>query len=411
MASQEFQYISDIMKDFFAPVIVNQAYKKAPFWAQIKKLTKGVYGKRIVIPIQTAFTEAVGARVANSYTLPTAARNTYDQSYITQKRNYGRIKVDGFAIESTKGKGGWVDVMAAETKGVANAFALDLDRQSIGKGDCVIGHVASTSSSTITVDNPFGITEASTARLFRAGMVLDGWDSDGSTGIHVDSLTISSIAANVLTMSADTGISDLADGDYLAREDAYSDTAASQGEIMGLDGIVSDTCHPGTELFQGIDADTVPTWQANLDTTSQVISEPVLQSMLDTIEKVTDGDPVNLCMTTYELRNKLIEIMQADRMINTMDLKGGWKAIKYVGGSIELPITVHKNCPTGYLYMVALPHIKFYTLKKLVWDNKGGGIVKPVAGEDAYEAWFKLYGNMGCDCRNAHGKFTALTTS
>jgi len=410
LASQEFQYISDIMKDFYAPVIVNQTYKKAPFWAQVKKLTKGVYGKRIVIPVQTAFTEAVGARVANNYNLPSAQKNSYDQAYITIKRNYGRVKVDGFSIESTKGKGGWIDVMAAETKGVANAFALDLDRQSLGRGDGVLGHVASVSGSDITVDNPFGITEASTARLFRNGMVLDGYDYDNDTQ-HVDSLTISSIASNVLTMSASTGISSLADGDYLVREDSYSATAANQGEIMGLDGIVDTANAPGDSLFEGIDADSESTWQSTVDTTSQVISESVLQSMLDSIEKITDGDTVNLALTTYDLRNKLIEIMQADRMIQTMDLVAGWKAIKYVGGNISLPITVHKNCPTSYFYMVALPHIKFYTLKKLVWDNKGGGVVKPVAGEDAYESWFKLYGNMGCDCRNSMGKFTALSTS
>jgi len=103
--------------------------------------------------------------------------------------------------------------------------------------------------------------------------------------------------------------------------------------------------------------------------------------------------------------------MQGDRMISTMDMKAGWKAIKYVGGSVSLPIMIHKNLPVGYWYYISLPHITFYTLKKLVWDNKGGGIVKPVANYDAYESWFKMYGNIGTDCRNAHGKLTGLTTS
>jgi hypothetical protein len=50
-------------------------------------------------------------------------------------------------------------------------------------------------------------------------------------------------------------------------------------------------------------------------------------------------------------------------------------------------------------------------LKNLVWDDKGGGVVKPVAGSDAYEAWFKIYGNLGTDCRNAHGKTTNYTAA
>ena len=416
MASQEFQYIGDILKEFYAPAIVNQVYKKAPFWAQIKKQTKGVYGKRIVIPVQTAFTEAVGARVANNYNLPTAAKNSYDQAYIYMRRNYGRIKVDGFSIESAKGKGGWVDIMTAETKGVSNAFAIDVDRQSMGRGDSVLGHIASTSGSTITVDNPFGVTEASSARLFRTGMVLDVWD-EAVSNQNVDSLSISSISSNVLTLSASTGISDCADGDLVVREDSFSDTVANIGEMMGLDGLISASNYPSPSTagagttFEGIATSSDYSWKSYVSSTSQVISETVIQELLDSIEQNTDGSDVNLAFTTYALRNKLIEIIRGDRMVTTMDMKAGWKAIKYIGGNIELPIMVHKNCPTGHFYAASLPHIKFYTLKKLVWDNKGGGIVKPVAGEDAYESWFKMYGNIGTDCRNAHGKLTGLTTS
>jgi hypothetical protein len=415
MAMQEFQYIQDILKEFYAPAIVNQVYKKAPWWAQIKKVSKGVVGKRVYIPVMTAFTEAVGARLANNYSLPTASRNTYDSAYIYMKRNYGRIQVDGFAIEAAKGKGGWIDIVSGETKGVSNAFGLDVDRQSLGKGTGVIGHVASTSGSTITVDNPFGNTEASTARLFRAGMVLDGHDDADSTK-HIDGLTISSIASNVLTMDASTGISSLADGDELYREDVFSSTVANIGEMMGLDGIVdsadgpSPSTHATASDFQGI-ASATPTWAAYESSTSQVISETVIQEFLDEIEKVTDGESPTLLLTTYALRNKLIDLIRADRMVTQMDLKAGWKALKYIGGNLELPIMVHKNCPTGYLYAISMPHIRFYTLKKLVWDNKGGGIVKPVADYDAYEAWFKMYGNIGTDCRNAHGKLTGLTTS
>jgi len=414
--AQEFQYIQDILKDYYAPAIVNQVYKKAPFWAQIKKLTKGVYGKKIVIPVTTAFTEAVGARVANNYNLPTADKNTYDQANIYMKRNYGRIKVDGFSIESAKGKGGWVDIVTAETKGVSNAFALDIDRQSLGRGDAVLGHVASTSGSTITVDNPFGFTEASTARLFRAGMKIDGYDEADGTK-HVDSLQISSISGNTLTMDASTGISDLADGDLIVREDSFSTTVANIGEMMGLDGLVSDSNYPSPSTaaagttFEAIATSTDYSWKSYVDSTSQVISETVIQELLDSVEQNTDGESVNFAMTTYSIRNKLIEIMLGDRMLKEMNLKAGWKALKYIGGSIELPIMVHKNLNTGHFYVASLSHIKFYTLKKLVWDNKGGGIVKPVAGEDAYEAWFKMYGNIGTDCRNAHGKLTGLTTS
>jgi len=415
LVGQEFQYIQDILKEFYAPAIVNQVYKKAPFWAQIKKLTKGVYGKRVVIPVQTAFSEAVGARVANNYNLPTASRSTFDQAYIYMKRQYGRIKVDGFAIESAKGKGGWVDIVTAETKGVANAFAIDVDRQSLGRGDGVLGHVAAAATSTadVTVDNPFGITETSVADLFRAGMVIDILD-EATGAVNANSLSISSISSNTLTLSATCTA---ADGDLVCREDVGSTTVGNIGEMMGLDGLISASNYPspstGSEgtTFEGITTSSDYSWKSYINSTQTVISETAIQELLDQVEQNTDGENVNLALTTYDLRNKLIEIMQGDRMLQTMDLKAGWKAIKYIGGNIELPIMVHKQLSPYHFYAVSLPHIKFYTLKKLVWDNKGGGIVKPVAGEDAYEAWFKMYGNIGTDCRNAHGKATNFRTS
>ena len=415
MAGQEFQYIQDILKEFYAPAIVNQVYKKAPFWAQINKRDKGVYGKRIVIPIQTAFTEAVGARTANNYALPTSSRNTYDQAYIYIKRIYGRIQVDGFAIESAKGKGGWVDIVTAETKGVSNAFAIDVDRQSMGRGYSVLACYASGAGGTaLTVTDAQGIASEDTnpAKWCRAGMVIDSHDINNSYTKLDDSLTVSSISGSVLTLASACSGS-LQTGDFIVREDTLASASTpadtTVGEMMGLDGIIDSA--DGLWDFEGIDRGTNDVWCSYEDSTAQVISESVIQGLLDSIEKRTDGETVNLALTTYDLRNKLIEIIRADRMIDTMDLVAGWKAIKYVGGQVELPIMVHKNCPGGYFYAVALPHITFYTLQNLIWDDKGGGVVKPVAGYDAYESWFKMYGNIGTDCSNAHGKLTGLTTS
>ena len=45
----------------------------------------------------------------------------------------------------------------------------------------------------------------------------------------------------------------------------------------------------------------------------------------------------------------------------------------------------------------------------LGFANSGGGIIKPVTGEDQFEAWFKMYGNLGTDKRNAMGKGIGYT--
>ncbi len=407
---QEFQYLDDVMKKWYAKAIVNQIYVKSPIAALVKKKMVSIYGKSVQIPLRVSLTEAVGARQANTYTLPTAQKVGYDRSSIVMKRNYGRIQLDGFGWESSKGKGGWIDAMTGETRGVADAFAIDLNRQCMGRGDGVLGHVLSTSTPAVTVDNPYGITEATPPyTLFRAGMVLDAFDVTDD-GKDMNSNQITSIAGNVLTMN--DAVSGLADGDVITREDVSTMSAAAIntcGEIMGLDGIIG-TSNPVGSDFQGIDADSVTIWTSTVATSQGLLSEPKIQAILDSIEQTTDGESVNMAITTYSLRNKLIEIVKADLLIKGLDLVAGWRAIKYMGGNIDLNFVIHKHVPTGYIYFVSLPHLKFYTLKKLVWDNRGGGVIKPVAGYDAYEAWFKLYANLGTDCRNAHGKGTGFTT-
>jgi len=81
LATQDFTLIEDILKEWYAPAIVNQIYVKSPLWTQIKKTSKGVSGKRVYIPLRHTLSEAVGGNVAGTHTLPTAQRIQYDATY------------------------------------------------------------------------------------------------------------------------------------------------------------------------------------------------------------------------------------------------------------------------------------------------------------------------------------------
>jgi len=412
LAGQEYQYISDILKDFYTPAIINQLWKKSPLWAILKKKTQDMVGKQIVTPVRIGLTEAVGARAANDYTLPAAQRNLYDQSIITMKRIYGRVQVDGFSIESSKGKGGWIDVLQGEIQGVTDAFTLDVDRQLLCGGKSVLGRCSGANSGqVIPVDDPGGITgDTPLEKFYRKGQVIDIVDATPPT-LNLTAGQISSIDTAAHTITVTGTITTLADGDTIYKANTYHATADSMGEMMGIDGVVNTAATPGATNFQGIPPGTELSWQAMVNTTGGVLSELLIQQDLDSIENNTDGEPVDMIITTQLLRNKLISLMQALRKIDTIDLVAGWKAIRYVGGNTELPIMVHKLCPTKYMYYLSRPHLTLWVLKNLVWDDKGGGVVKPVAGSDAYEAWFKIYANLGTDCRNAHGKTTNYTAA
>lgn len=426
MATQEFRYIESILKEWYAPAIVNQIYIKSPIWSQVKKTSKGVAGKRVYIPLRASLSEAVGGRVANDYTLPAAGKQGYDNTTVYQKRNYGRVKVDGLAIEASKGKGGWVEAFSAETRGIAESFAIDIDQQVMGRGTAILGVIHTVSSTTVVVNDPHGITETTPGYFwFRKGMKIETFDAAGSsagdTARYIDSIdmannTIYTDGTISTNADADDFICRLGTGAFTSGDTTVDAHASGNGVIMGIDRIIDNDQknYPGDDIdpFQGINAATDNTWwRANVDSDRGILTETKIQEDLDSIEQNTDAEAPNLALTTYALRNKLIEIVKSDRMISTLNLVGGWEAIKYRGGAVSLPIMVHKFCPTGYMYYLNLKYLKFYTLKKLVWDSSMGGVIKQVAGEDAFEAWFKMYGNLATDKRNAFGKSTGYTTS
>jgi len=416
------QYISDILKEFYTPVIVNQMYKKSPVWALLKKKTAPYAGKRIVIPVRTAFTEAVGALAANNYTLMTAQRNTYDQAWILMKRNYGRVMVDGFAIEAAKGKGGWIDVLQGEIEGNLDAFALDVDRQLMADGSGVLGTIRTTGSSTsFTVTGPAGLTDdvnPSSVKWFRVGQYIDFYHSGAFKGYaQVATVTPSTNTVTIGAMSADT----IAPGDVIYKHLTY-EGVNSNGEMIGLEGIISDGNLLSSGAFENIDATAEVTWRSQVQAIGSAgratgtnkpsdtcLSEADIQTDLDQIDNYSAGEPVDIAITTKALRNKLIADQKLAYRTEILELNAGWKAIKYSGGDVELPIMGIKNCPTGRIYYLSQPHLTLYVLKALQWDDKLGGVIKGIAGMDAYEAWFKIYANMGTNCRNSMGKSYGYT--
>ena len=400
---QSFQYVQDILKDNYGKAIINQVYKKAPLFAVFKKKTADFAGKRLVIPLQYADTQAVAARAGYNWTLPSAQRNYYTQTYIQMKRIYGRVKIDNFSIASAKGEGGWEDPLTREMKSVADAFAQQIDRMLIGDGRGILATVSSYSNGVATLAAPGGVSgDTPTNKFFKNGMIIDGYTGSTYAGTYRVENTVST---NQITISILSGNAPAANN-VLYVSGAFDGT--NYGELMGIRGIISDVNCPSTSDFQGIDRSVHSWWKAYVNTTSGTLSEGLIQVDLDAIDDRTAGDPVDLMLTTKALRNKLISLMQALRKVETIEFKAGWKAIKYIGGEIELPVMVHKDLPSGYIFYIATPHIKLYTLKGLEWDDRGG-MIKPVAGEDAVEAWFRFYANLGTDCSNAHGVHTNVS--
>lgn len=409
---QTYANVDKALKEVYAPAMKLQIPKISPLYNLIEKKPKEAFaGKQFIIPLQLTFTESVGGSNDDSSVLPTPHKITYDQAIVKVKKIYGRIGIEGLARDASKNnKGGWIDLLTNETKGATNAYAIDVDRQLLGDGKGVLGTTAASAASGATTVN---ITSAGAGfndtnnptRFFRKGMKIVF--SASPTNVY-EITGVTSTAINIYPGLAAA----ITAPNTVYRSSVYHADANKLGEMMGINGIVDVINTPGS-TFEGLDASTLPEWQAWVGTTGDVSAgttvETRIQDALDAIEQRSGGEPIDMSICSYAVRNALIKKMQSLRQIDTLDLKAGWKAIKYIGGAIELPLLVHPKLPAGYIFFLAMPHLKIYELTPFSWDNSGGGIIKPVAGYDAYEAWFKTYMNFGTDCRNAHGKYTNLT--
>jgi hypothetical protein len=130
-----------------------------------------------------------------------------------------------------------------------------------------------------------------------------------------------------------------------------------------------------------------------------------MQTAIDTVSQAGDGE-VSAIYTTFGVRRAYQALLTTDRQyVNTMDLKGGAKAIAYD----NMPIIADKNCPANKMYFIDENALKFYRLSDFDWMQEDGAVLSRVSGSDAYEATMFLYSELGTSARNAHAVLEKIT--
>ena len=108
------------------------------------------------------------------------------------------------------------------------------------------------------------------------------------------------------------------------------------------------------------------------------ISELMIQTALDKIEE-SGGAPADLIICSWGVRRSLQSVFAANkRVIDTVELAGGYKAMSYNG----IPVVADRFCPSGCMYLL---NTKDFTLNQLCdWQwltGDDGSILKQVAGK------------------------------
>jgi len=348
-------------------------------------------GTQINVRLHTAGAHGVGWSTAG--TLPSPGAQLGNTASTNYKRIYGRIKVDGALMASTRGPSA-AEVRALQFEAqnmiedLADALAYDIWQDGTGRLGAQI----------VALDTPaagdFRLAKANCG--IKKNMILDtssttGTGDDAETTVTVDSIAEDSNDSSqyaVLT-NGTTGDGSYSDVVY------YAYRQGSRGDaIDGIASIVSDT---GTYL--GINRATAGNefWKAQvLDNggTNREITLSLIQEAIDAVEKNSPGT-VKIIVTTHAIWNKIANLLVADKRYGGSEqtLNGWCRALMFRD---DIPVVRDKYAPANTAYGLDLDTWTVYQDSEGGFIDEDGQILRQVSGSDAFEASWRRYLQLVC---------------
>ena len=424
--------LAEILKNVYGEGLTNQFNDEKITYNLFPKSGRRPAGNGYIFGVRYARAQGTGARI-ESAKLPDPLTGIKDQGTVKPKYNYGSIRITGPAIETAKGNtAAFVDSLSDEIDDIYQSIIVDMNRQCHWDGFGQIARLsvgASYPGATTwagTFDNDLGVM------YFQEGMLVDMYASAGDTipgatgsaavGCRVLSVTPStkvvvfeagaagyitnhpyaSAYTNTLPVSLPAGSIAVKVG---ARGLSWASTD-TPAEITGLKGIYDD----GTNLavFEGITVASNPKWAANIISNSGVNRELSLDLMLNACDltRIRSGMKVDKIRFGLGQRRKYANLLMPDVRFAPTVLKGGYETLTFSGGDGSIEMVVDPVNQPNRIYFEPNGIIQKYELTPLGWGNLDGSQMHQRAGYDEWDAFLRIYTQLGCEQRNC---LTALT--
>lgn len=381
------QNADNALKSLYLDVVTEQLnYNVNPFFAAIKQSTNDVWGKEVRKLAIHGVNGGIGAGTEDG-NLPTAFGNNYGQFVTTLKNLYGVIEISDKAIRASENNtGAFVNLLNAEMDGLIKSSGFNFSRMLFGDGSGKLGTVVSASENTVVLDSIKNVIE---------GMTVDFRDASGNaiSGAQskrimaVDRANSSIVLSSAVEVSADSIVT--VQGSY-------------NNEITGLKAIF-DT---DNESLYGLNRSENLWLAPYVQDSVGEIDEITIQTALDTIEE-SSGGAVNFIVCSWGVRRALLNMFkQNKRVIDTLELAGGFKAMSYNG----IPIVVDRFCPNGTMYMLNTQDFTLHQLCDWQWlMGDDGRVLKQIPGKPVYTATLVKYADLICARPNGQGVLRGIT--
>ena len=388
--------VQEALKSFYLDGLRYQLNDRASaFLAQIEKTSESVVGKDIVMALRYGRTGGIGNR-ADDGLLPTPNARKTKQARWETKNFFARFRITDKTIEASRSNvGAFANMLETEISDCEIDAKLDLSRQALGDGSGKLATV--TADSTYAAGPPKLLTiTLDTVMYLAEGMFVDLYDTNGAVADAAE-LEI------VYVDDATNQVKLLVSKDISANVKATVYLTVSGNKDMELTGAGAVYATSGT--LYGIDKSAYPWLKPQVKALNGEISENVIQEMIDLCETRT-GSTINYIQTSLGVRRAYIDLLAATKQtMNTLDLKGGFKALSYNG----IALTADKYIPTGQMQLMDLSDWAMYQMTDFNWMDRDGSIMSRVANRPAWEATLVKYCDIGCQRPRGQALITGIT--
>lgn len=377
------------LKSFYLDAVTEQLNTNInPFLALIEKSSAYVTGKDVVVPIAHGVNGGFGAGTEDG-DLPQCGGDRYAQFVAPLKNLYGVIQISDKAVRASENNAGaMVNLLNAEMESLINASRINFGRMLFGDGTGRLCTVNSAQLDVLYVDDVNNIFEGLTVDLYaQTGMAI-------CKGIKVKNVNTAdksiSFTANSFTSS------DVEAGAYLTIQNSFNN------EITGIKALFSEDSNTLYGLKKISNKWLKPYKKQEVGD----ISEMDIQTALDDIERASGSTP-DIILCSMGVRRALQQLFSNNRrVIDTVELAGGYKAMSYNG----IPIVADRFCPNGTMYMLSTKDFTLHQLCDWQWlAGEDGRVLQQIPGKPVYTATLVKYAELICSNPNAQGMLSGIT--
>jgi len=397
--------MNDAYKEFFLPGLRDQMdYGASAFLAQVERNTESVVGSDIVITMSYGRVGGIGAMDENS-AFPTANGAKFKKVIWETQDLAAVFQISDKAIEASKSTvGAFANMLERQFMTCERDAKIFIGRSVLGDGIGKLGIVSATATTwdgtaktlTLTMDTSHPMVYLS------EGMLVDVYASGATTVLSGGNcLEVIAVDDDLRTVVLKGLLADLTDihagiatGAFLVAQGSYGK------ELTGLAAVCDNTA-----LQYGLSRTTYPWLKVPVNAAVGEINDMAIQALIDKAE-TRSGSTINFIQCAQDVKRAYINYKAALRQtVDSLDIKGGFKAMSYNNGGKEIPIMPDKYLPDGYMDGMDTRDWALYAMNDWSWREQGGGILTKVAGKPAWGAELIRFCDIGC--QRPRGQFRA----